>query len=232
MAKTHEFHLNIPDFNGPIDLLLSLIQEKEIQAENISLISILEQYLDLSLEDIDLGAEFIYSASSLLFLKSKALLPDDPIDQEEKSASINKQEAIKALIEYVRFKKAGEELCVKDKELSSLYTRGVSGNTEYKKPLGMEHLSLDDLGELFKELIRKKGDCTIIFEEVWRVSDKIAAIKNALVKDSQLPFFSLFLENQTRQEWIVTFLAILELMKLGQILAKKENSEIFIIGAV
>lgn len=228
--KNHEFLLTLPDFNGPIELLLSLIQEKEIHAENVSLISILEQYIDLSSEDIDMGAEFISSASTLLFLKSRALLPEDPLpEDEDKGSSLNKQEAIMALIEYVKFKKAGEDLCVKDKELSNLFTRGLVGSTEWTKPLGVEHLSLDDLGLLFKGLMEKRaGDTQTIYEEVWRVSDKITFIKRELTLSKTLSFFSLFLVNQSKQEWIVTFLAILELMKLGIIQAKKEGSEIYI----
>lgn len=226
MAKKHEFHINMPDFTGPIDLLLSLIQEKEIRAENISIVSILEQYFDES--DIDLGAEFIYSASSLLLLKSMSLLPEDPIE-ENKGPSLNKKEAIKALIEYVRFKKAGEELCAKDKELSTLFTRGSSGNVEQKKPLGVLHLSLDDLSSLFKELMHEKAlDSRVIFEEVWKVSDKIAYIKRELAELKTLSFFALFLENQTKHEWIVTFLAVLELMKLGTIQAKKQDGNIYV----
>jgi len=229
--KKHEFHLQLPDFEGPIDLLLALIQEKEIHAENIPLVTILEQFLEESDDDIDVGAEFIASASSLLLLKSRSLLPDElPTPDEERESSVNKQEAIKALIEYVKFKKAGEELCVMDKELSSVFKRGHTGDQERPRPLGLESLSLDDLGALFKELIEKRGEQHFIFEEEWRVSDKIVMIKKVIAVEKRLSFFSLFLENQSKHEWIVTFLAILELMKLGLIQAKKDDLEIYIIG--
>lgn len=229
MMKKHEFYLKFPEFVGPIELLLSLIQEKEIDAEGISMLSVLEQYRTQGYEDISFGAEFILSASSLLLLKSRCLLPDDEELEEEQGASKNKQEAIKALIEYIKFKKAGEALSVKDKQLSFLFTRGAIAHQERPKPLGLEHLSLEDLSALFGDLMKKKaGDTKVIFEEEWRVSDKIMFIKQGLSKNRTMPFHILFLETQSKQEWIVTFLAILELMKNGVIVAKKEEELIFI----
>lgn len=234
MIQKHEFHLTLDDFTGPIDLLIALIQENELAAENVLLKEILGQFKELSEPGFDLGAEFIQSASALLLLKSRALLPEEPQEiEEERQSALERQQAIRALIEYVKFKKAGEELCHKDKELASIFTRGSLGMGETPRPLGVDHLSMEDLGQLFKELMDKKsGSAKVIFEEVWKVSDKIAFIKRELAKTSRIAFYSLFHEKQSREEWIVTFLAILELMKLGLAQAVKEADSAIYVAAM
>lgn len=234
MVQKNEFNLTLNDFTGPIDLLIALIHENELSAENVFLKEILMQYAGLNEPGFDLGAEFIQSASWLLLLKSRALLPDEPQEEEEeKLSSLNREKALQALIEYVQFKKAGEQLCHKDKELSSIFTRGGVGMGEVPRPMGVDHLSMEDLGYLFKELMERKGNNSrVIFEEEWKVGDKIAYIKRELTHASRIGFYALFLEKQSRQEWIVTFLAILELMKLGLIKATKEaDGAIYVASA-
>lgn len=212
----------LENFEGPIDFLWHLIQKNEIDIYAISLQKIMEQYLsklkELAELNVDMGAEFVSTAASLLFLKSKMLLPkheqEQGIDEEEIDPRFD---IIHQLIDYCHFKQTAKELSEREKQQSGFYFRGVE-RADLQKNLGIEHLCLDDLASLFKQVLAKaaphRGQ---LHEEVWKVSDKIHAIQILLRVQEKMPFGQLFSTEHSREELIVTFLAILELMKLGEI---------------
>jgi len=220
LPQTDSFTLS--NFEGPLDLLWHLINREEIDIYEISLIEITKQYLSRTKEieniNIDQGAEFIAMAASLVWLKSKTLLPSheqiEEVTEEEKNDP--QFEIIHQLIDYCRFKKAAKELSQLEQQQSAYYSRGVESG-DIKKNLGIDHLSLDDLASLFSQILAKastqKG---IIHEETWRVSDKIKLLRYLLIEHHTLPFETLFTSEKSREELIVTFLALLELMKLGE----------------
>lgn len=212
----------LENFEGPLDLLWHLINRQEIDIYQIPIIDITEQYLSKQKELVDLslerGAEFIAMAASLIWFKSKALLPkheqqEEQNLEEEFDPHFN---VIHQLIDYCHFKQAAKELAQREQQQGAFYPRGVE-SAEAKKNLGIDHLSLDDLALLFQQILSKaapkKGT---IQEEEWKVSDKIHSLRQWLTKEKKLEFTIVFNASMRRIELIVTFLALLEMMKSSE----------------
>lgn len=225
MLQTAFETFSLDNFEGPLDFLLHLIQKDEIHIHDISIQSLTDQFLQKwSKRSIEKGAEFIGTASYLIFLKSRALLPQE--EQEEVLEEIEEDphfEVIHHLVDYCRFKHAAKMLAERHEQQSTQFVRGMLPY-EWKKPLGIEHISLEDLASLVQTLMKKVSSKSTIQEENFRVSDKISLIRSWIKKEERLPFSPLFDPNKPRLELIVTFLAILELMKLGEIIVGKETA--------
>ena len=182
---------SLENFSGPLAFLLHLIQKDEIDIYDIPLHKITHQYLakikDLMVPSVDGGAEFIGSASFLLWLKSKMLLPKHEQTVGEEEELDPSFEIIHQLLAYCRFKEAAKDLGSLELKQSVYHLRGVGELPEAKKSLGIEHLSLEDVAELFKDVLRRapaeKGK---IQEEVWRVGDKIKYIRNLFHKQEKI----------------------------------------------
>lgn len=220
----------LENFEGPLDFLLHLIQKSELDIYDIPLHQITEQYLmklqELISPVVDSGAEFIGTTASLLLLKSKMLLPkhEQTLSGEEEEPD-PRFEIIHQLIEYCRFKEAAKELAELELRQSAFFSRGID-DLEPKKPLGIEHLSMHDLASLFQQVLAKAASNKgIVQEEVWKVSDKMLLIRKLLLEIQKVQFDALFLTSQSRDELIVTFLALLELMKLGELKVIKDSME-------
>ena len=226
--KTEDcYSIKLENFEGPLEFLLYLVQKNEIDIYDIRLQKITEQFiLEMQNSKIDIGAEFIGILGSLLWLKSKMLLPkhEQVLEENPEEESDPYFDVIHQLIDYCQFKQAGKALVILEKEQNAFFSRGISENQEYKRPLGIDHLSLEDLASLFQEVIQKaessKGN---IQEESYRVSDKILAIRNLLKSVDEVPLFQLFESKTVKEELIVIFLAILELMKLGEAAVLKDS---------
>lgn len=213
---------SIDNFEGPLDLLWQLIQRNEVDIYQVSLCDITKQYIEKTHEaaecDLDQGAEFIASTAALLWLKSKTLLPkseqQEPAPEDEYDPRF---EVIHQLVDYCRFRQAAKELAEREQKQSSFFVRGTE-ESEIRKNSGIAHLSLDDLAVMFRQVLSKaqvhKG---AIYEEEWQVGDKIALIRSLLLKQSLIPFGQIFISEKSREELIVTFLALLELMKTGEV---------------
>jgi segregation and condensation protein A len=227
----------LENFEGPLEFLLHLIQQNEIDIYEVSLQKITKQYLSKQINkdkfDVDSGAEFIGLASLLLFLKSRMLLPKHEQPHDDNEDIDPRFEIIHQLIEYCRFKEAAKELSVREDYQSAFFGRGLDGPYEMKRNLGIEHLTLQDLAGLFKQIVARATLSTgQIQEEEWLVSDKIRYIRQSLNKLNELKFEDLFSVELCRDELIVTFLAVLELMKLGEIQVIKDSGIIWITKGV
>lgn len=221
----------LDNFEGPLDLLFHLIQKNEIDIYNISINRITEQYKEL-IDDlqklcVESGAEFIGLAASLLWIKSKMLLPRDEQGSPEEAEQLESEFAIiHQLIDYCRFKDAAQELSSRESKQQGFYLRGSDPDQQApKKPIGIEHLSIQDFASVFQQLIEKATSAKkLIEEDKWQVSDKVSLLRALLIKTEMLPIATLFSEGSCKEELIVLFLAILELMKLGEIKVAKETS--------
>lgn len=219
----------LDNFEGPLDFLLLLIQKDEIDICQIFLGHIIHQYTNHEeLPDLDRGAEFIGTFSNLLWLKSKTLLPLHELQEEDEGLVVPEQdpqfEIIHHLVDYCRFKDAAKILSEQEERQNGIYARGIDSIPEVKKKLGIEHLSLDDFAQLFQQLMTKAACHTgTVHEEPWKVSDKIRFLRDMLENDAIVPFEILFSYSRSRIELIVTFLAILELIKLGEINVIRET---------
>lgn len=220
----------LDNFEGPLDFLLHLIQKSEIDIYEISLKSITDQFLKKikqSDSQFETGAEFIASLASLMLLKSKMLLPTH---EQQNSALIEDEpdprfEIIHQLIDYCRFRDAAKSLAEREARQNAFYERGMDDLRDPQKPLGLENLSLGDLATLFQQALAKAASNKgLVHEEVWRVSDKIALVRQLLGELQKIDFAILFSSDHSREELIVTFLAILELMKLGEACVVKDTA--------
>lgn len=221
-ASSSEAYI-LDNFEGPLDLLWQLINRQEIDIYEVSLKTIIDQFLIACRQQIpvslDQGAEFVSMASLLVWFKSKTLLPkheqqDEEILSEEEFDS--RFEIIHQLLDYCRFKQAAKALTQREHLQNAYYARGTEEN-EIKKNLGINHLSLEDLASLFRQILAKAVvNRGVIQEEIWRVADKIKALRYLLKEKKSILFTEVFSPEKSREELIVTFLALLELMKSGE----------------
>lgn len=237
MKITDPAIFTLENFEGPLDLLWHLITKQEMDIYEIPIKQIVEQYLkNFDEESLDDGAEFIALAASIVLFKSKTLLPkheqqgEELLEQEEDP----RFNIIHHLVDYCKFKEAAKQLSEREQQQNAYYFRGIDNDIEVKKKLGIDHLSIEDLAELFQSILAKSVVQTgVINEEEWRVGDKIIDFRRLLLESPSIPFTSVFYPERSRMELIVLFLALLELMKLGEarVGIDKENQTVNIFSA-
>lgn len=230
MNKLESETFALENFEGPLEFLLHLIQKNEIEIYDVQIRKITEQYLQRLEEqldpDIETGAEIIGTTAWLLWLKSKTLLPKhEQVVSEEELEQDPRFEILHHLIDYCRFKEAAKELTSLEAKQNAYFRRGCMEISGLKKNLGIEHLTLEEITVLFSQIAQKASSQKgAIVEETWRVADKIHDLKDLMQKNAPVPLDVLFSENKCREELIVIFLAILELMKSGLISVIKDLS--------
>lgn len=206
-------------FEGPLDLLLHLIQKNELEIFNIPIALITEQYLEylkfMKTLNLDIAGEYLLMASTLLHIKSKMLLPQ-PSGEEGEEGEDPREELIRRLLEYQKYKMAGTELVKRPMLDRDVFIRLAPEQKEEPEEERIE-VKLFDLIEAFRKVLERAGEES--FHEVildrLSVEDKVQEILLLLKKENRsLPFHLLFPEQASRRVIVVTFLAILELVKM------------------
>jgi segregation and condensation protein A len=220
-----EYKVKLEVFEGPLDLLLYLIKKDEVDIYDISLERITAQYLEFmeafKVLDLDLAGEFVVMAANLIYLKSRALLPAHVQPPEEEAEEDDPRwDLIRQLVEYKKFKDAAAQLSQRELEQSNLFARmSETPEAPPERPLG--DVSVFDLINAFnsvlKRLATQSEDLKEIFEENYTVSDKIDFIMKMTSSGVPLKFTELFVSAASRAEIVVTFLALLELIRLKQL---------------
>lgn len=211
---------SLHNFEGPLDYLLHLIQRGEIDICDVPLQLVTEQFLEKHWENdddllLDKGAEFVGTTSILVWLKSQRLLPQEQTSSDDPLEIDPRFEIIHQLIDYCRFKKAAQMLQKKEQEQALCHYRAPPAE-EIPRPLGLESISLEDLAQLFQNVLSKATSSTgKIYEEAFRVADGMKQLKEMSANCLTIPFKLLFHPGLCREELIVYFLALLELMKTG-----------------
>lgn len=216
------YQVKLEVFEGPLDLLLHLIKKEEIDIYNIPVSRITEEYLQylemLKMLNLDIAGEFLVMAATLLQIKSRKLLPV-AVKEEENSEELDPyQELVKQLLEYKRFKEVATVLAVKEVEQQQVFTRPAQkierlGDEEY-----VIEASLFDLLDAFKNVLKSSTTAVreIIQEEV-KIEERVRIIREKLMEKESLSFEDIFTPESTRLEMVVTFLAMLELIKMKEI---------------
>jgi len=235
--ETH-YRIKLPVFEGPLDLLLSLIQDNKIDIYDIPVAIITHQYLQyleiMKELNLEVAGEFLLMAATLINIKSKMLLPVE--EQEEGEEEDPRKELVERLLEYQSFKEAALALQEKEDEWERVYTRkGIEKEETSLSELSLSDLSIYDLLSAFKKLLEKTKtpfEVMRINKETLTVKDKIAIILEKLEVEIMIPFETLFSVERSRMELIVTFLALLEILKLGLAKAyqKKDFGSIWIVS--
>ncbi|MEK7378715.1 MAG: segregation/condensation protein A [Candidatus Binatota bacterium] len=215
-------------FEGPLDLLLHLIKKNELSITDIPIATITEQYLS-TLElmqslNLDVAGEFLVMAATLIHIKSRMLLPPGENEDEEEEEGDPREELIRRLLEYQRFKEAAEEL-----ERRELLSRDVfvrrSEAPEEAETVGFESLSLFDLLSALRHVLERfpeEGIHEVTLDTI-SVREKMSFLLDELRRRGKVIFQSLFETATSRLEVVVTFLAMLELVKIRAIRVWQEE---------
>jgi segregation and condensation protein A len=211
------YRVKLEIFEGPLDLLLYLIKKDEIDIYDIPIARITEQYLgylDLMQElDISVAGDFLVMASTLIYIKSKTLLPPEPkVDGEEDLGDDPRAELVERLLEYQKFKSAAQMLYSRGEIESACYTRGPL-ETDGANP--EVSTTLFDLLRVFREVL-KRAEAQIEMEiarDEMTIAEKLAQIHTMLEEMERINVRELFEMSRSKRELIITFLALLELVK-------------------
>ena len=228
---SQEYKVKLEIFEGPLDLLLYLVKKDEVDIYEISLERITQQYLAFmdafKALDLEVAGEFLVMASNLIYLKSRSLLPVDQQPPEEEAEEDDPRwELIRQLVEYKKFKEAAAALGHREALQNSVFARMADGGEPPpERPLG--EVSIFDLINAFNKVLKRLAPATEdlreIFEENFTVSDKIDFIMKMTSGGVGLKFTELFASAASRAEVVVTFLALLELVRLKQLRCAQEG---------
>jgi len=221
----NSFNVNFKNFSGPFDLLLSLIDEKKMEISEISISAVTENYLDYleKMEEIQAEelADFLVLASRLLLLKSKAILPQFMPEEEDES---NLEEQLKLYKKYLELSREINKKWLADKKAISRLEPAKKTN-EFFLP---ENLSLSALQKTMEKVLFKikppKPLPKTSIDRTILLKDKITAIRDFLKKQKKINFSQILNNDKNKTEIIVSFLAILELVKTKNIYLKQKDN--------
>ena len=227
-----DYKVRLEIFEGPLDLLLYLIKKDEVDIHTISIERITRQYLDyidtFKMLNIDLASEFIVMAANLMYIKSRTLLPrQDQPPEEDAEEDDPRWELIRQLIEYKKFKDAAGFLSLKEIEQEGSFAHQAEVTEipqDTTTPLA--EVSIFDLIRAFQNVLKRfeeSHDFGDIIDDRYTVADKIEFLLGHFACGQSRRFEDLFEGATTKAEVIVTFLAVLELMKLNQFIIRQSH---------
>lgn len=224
-----EYRIRLEAFEGPLDLLLHLIEKNKIDIYDIPITVITEQYLDYLEQfkefNLDVASEFIVMAATLLQIKSRILLPKvKPTVQETVEEEVDpRQELVERLVEYRKYKEASEMLDQMAHEQSRLFFRPPQKLDFHYAPL--ESMDIGVLCAAFRMLMAAHSEtAAIVAKEKFSVKDKMNDILALVGRCKGIWFAHIFTSGSSKLEFIVTFLALLELIKLKKIIIEQKYS--------
>ena len=223
-----EYKVQFEVFEGPLDLLLYLIKQEEVDIYEVNLTKLAKQfieYIDLMRAfDLEIAGEFLVMASTLMYIKSRELLPVDQqvVVEAEDEGEDPRFELIRQLVEYKKFKDAAAKLQTLEERQENVFPR-LPGKIEFENtdaPVKIE-ISIFDLLNAVNSVLKRFQDKTAgtreIYEDKWTVSEKIEFVLKTLTERGSVKFSELFETAANRAEVVCTFLALLELIRLKQL---------------
>ena len=238
-----EHKVQIEVFEGPLDLLLYLVKKEEVDIYEVNLTKIAKQFLDyvevMRQLDLEIAGEFLVMAATLMYIKSRELLPVDQQAQveEEDEADDPRWELIRQLVEYKKFKDAAAGLQAREALQENVFPH-VPGRLDMEpdQPAPRSDVSVFDLINAVSSILKRFGqqdESRDVFEDRWTVSEKIEQLMGVVREQKQVRFSQLFAGTTSRSEVVVTFLALLELIRLRMLGASQSEAfgEIVIILA-
>jgi segregation and condensation protein A len=226
-----KYTVRLPVFEGPLDLLLQLIEERELDITKVSLAAVTDQYLEYinQLETVEPEklADFLIIAAQLLLIKSRSLLPQPPTEPEEEGEEDIGDELVRRLIEYRKFKSAAQDLRFREDHGLRAYARLLPPPSP-DGTVRLEGITLDALVEAVRQAmvaqVASSADEVVTPLRI-SLSDTIARLEDLLRVHGRFGFSSLLRQATSRMEIVVTFIALLQLMKRRKVTA--EQSELF-----
>ncbi|AGB40582.1 hypothetical protein Halha_0609 [Halobacteroides halobius DSM 5150] len=233
------YEVKIDTFEGPIDLLLHLLNKNEVQIYDIKISEITDQYLDyiatMQKLDLDVASEFLIMAARLIEVKAETLLPSKQGQDQDKDKKDNKdprQKLVERLLEYKKYKDLATKLQAFEAEERKSYTRNVApllSQLEFEEENPLEDIGVDDFAAAFKKVLirhklkqedktedKQEGISHLTPQEV-TIKEQQGYIMQQLVATKGLNFTDLFVDLETKLEIVVTFMAVLELIKMKEV---------------
>jgi len=225
------YKINIPLYEGPLDLLLDLIKKQEMNIHDIQIAKITSQYLDYlhKLEElnVDVSADFIYMAATLIYIKSKMLLPPDPLASPEDQSADPRADLVQRLVEHEKFKNAAQLLYQKQQIEENVWSKPDKSLYHDEGTEGELVVSLVDLVKVFQQVLERKKEVSRIElrHEEFTVAQMIAALRAQILAsaESAVKLIQFFDACPSRHAMIVAFLAVLEMVKLQAVALVQEK---------
>jgi segregation and condensation protein A len=225
------YKITIPMYEGPLDLLLDLIKKQEMSIHDIQISKITSQYLEylhkLEQLNVDVSAEFIYMAATLIYIKSKMLLPPDPLTSPEEQAADPREELVQRLMEHEKFKNAAQLLYQKQQIEENVWSKPDKSLYNDEGTEGELVVSLVDLVRVFQQVLERKKEFTRIelTHDIFTVAQMIAQLRGQILAspDNSVSLIQFFEACPSRHAMIVAFLAVLEMVKLQTVLLAQER---------
>lgn len=231
-AFQDDYKVELEVFEGPLDLLLYLIKKNEVDIYDIPIEKITTQYMEymnlMKMLDLNIAGEFIVMAASLMMIKSRMLLPVEERDEiEEEEEEDPRWDLVRQLVEYKSFKDAAIRLEEMEYRQENIFAQGAGHvHMEADGPGALlGEISIFDLISAFNEVLKnaRAEEIAEIVAHHYTVADQIDFVLRTVSIDKPLMFHALFKEESSRGEIICTFLALLELIRLRQILVKQDH---------
>jgi segregation and condensation protein A len=221
-------------FEGPLDLLLYLVKKEEVDIYEVNLTKVATQFIEyvevMKELDLDIAGEFLVMAATLMYIKSRELLPKNQQVEapEEDDEEDPRWELIRQLVEYKKFKDAAATLQERELLQEQIYAR-IPGRPEFaiETPNVRPEVSIFDLVNAVSSILKRfsqREQTRDVFEDKWSVSEKIELIAGLVRERPRLKFAELFESAVHRMEVVVTFLALLELIRMKQLRIEQTES--------
>ena len=229
---TMPYNVQFEVFEGPMDLLLYLVRKQEVDIYQVNLTQLASEFIEyvefMRELDLEVAGEFVVMAATLMYIKSKELLPKDKqivLEDDEEEAD-PRWELIQQLVEYKKFKDAASDLKALELEQESIFSRRAP-KPDFKliedRPAPKPDVDVFDLvkavGTILQRIEEKNANTREIKADVWSVSQKIEMFRERIQTQTRFRFSELFAQDRTRNEVVVTFLALLEMIRMKQLRA-------------
>ncbi len=225
------YKIQLPIYEGPLDLLLDLIRKQEIDIHNIPIAKITQQYLDylhqLETLDIDVSSDFLYMAASLIYIKSKMLLPVDPLAGPEEQMD-PREELVHRLLEHEKYKNAAQLLYQKQQIEANVWSNPDRTLYQGEEVDGELVVSLVDLIKVFQQVLERRKEVPKfeLQHETVTIAEMMNRLRKQLNSSEEAVSLAEFFEScATRRAMIVAFLALLEMVRMQAVILVQ--SELF-----
>jgi segregation and condensation protein A len=218
-------------YEGPLDLLLDLIKENKVDIYDIPIAAITDQYLkcleQMQELNLNVAGEFLVMAATLLYIKSKMLLPEELQEEEEEDLD-PRDDLVNKLLEYMAYKEAARDFAMLQDERKKVFTRGEATHVPLDHPEYLEDngvtSSIFALIQAFSNVLKINSIETFheIYDEEISIEEKVTFIEQRLAEKTSLRFSELFAERATKNELVATFLALLEMIRMKKLKIRQE----------
>lgn len=234
-GEKETYQVNLEVFSGPLDLLLHLIERSEIDIYNIPIVEITDQFLayvqNMEFLDLQIAADFLLMAATLMQIKARMLLPRPVLETEEEALEEEdpRVELVEKLLEYKKVKEMAAQLQTKEQEASRYFPRTGGSFADLEVAAAVEpdeRVTLWDLVQAFSTLLESllpRFELKGMPEQQYSIQDKMDEILDRLARAPRLSFHALFAEQPSKKALITSFLALLELIRMGKVFVRQER---------